>query len=180
MAYTAGSANSIVADWGGSCAECTWATCVTIVLGHHGHIILICLWRSKIVDWSRVACVTLSQLGHEVAIEHRLSHLHLLIASHFVWATVVAAGAKAANPGLIKYLVLISLTVDIGKHVVDSWIICWLEHDSGMRWIHFVDWQWPVSTNYIASSTLLSHPVGHKECLIWFLRSKPVAESKTK
>lgn len=67
-----------------------------------------------------MACVTLSQLGHEVAIEHRLSHLHLLVARHFVRAAVVAAGAEASNPGLIEYLVFISLTVDIGKHVVDS------------------------------------------------------------
>ena len=64
--------------------------------------------------------ITLPQLGHKVPIEHRLPHLHLLIARHFVRATVVAARAKATNSRLVENLVFISLTVDIWKHVVDS------------------------------------------------------------
>jgi hypothetical protein len=69
--------------------------------------------------------VALSELGHEVSIEHCLPHLHLLVGRHFVGSTVVAAGAKATNPCLIENLVvLISLTVHIWKHVVNSRIIC--------------------------------------------------------
>ena len=67
-----------------------------------------------------MTCIALPQLRHEVTIEHGLSHLHLLVTRHFIGATVVAAGAEATNPSLIEYLVLISLTVDIGQHVVDS------------------------------------------------------------
>lgn len=38
-----------------------------------------------------MTCVALSQLGHEVAVEHSLPHLYLLlIAAHFVGATVIA------------------------------------------------------------------------------------------
>jgi hypothetical protein len=67
-----------------------------------------------------MACVTLPQLRHKVAIEHGLSHLHLLVARHFIGATVIAAGAKATNSGLVENLIFIALTVDVGKHVVDS------------------------------------------------------------
>lgn len=67
-----------------------------------------------------MAGITLPQLRHKVAIEHGLSHLHLLIARHFIRATVIAAGTEAANSGLVENLILIALTVDIWKHVMDS------------------------------------------------------------
>jgi len=90
------------------------------VLCHHGHVVLITLWRSKVVDWRGMARIALPQLGHKVAIEHGLPHLHLLIARHFIRSTMVAAGAEAAHSGLVENLVLVTLTVDVGKHVVDS------------------------------------------------------------
>ena len=67
-----------------------------------------------------MARIALPQLGHKVAIEHGLPHLHLLIARHFIRSTMVAAGAEAAHSGLVENLVLVTLTVDVGKHVVDS------------------------------------------------------------
>ena len=67
-------------------------------------------------------CVALSQLGHEVTIEHRLPHLHLLILLlQFVRSTIVTAGAKASNSRLVEDLIVLAAlsAVDIGKHVVN-------------------------------------------------------------
>lgn len=67
-----------------------------------------------------MAGIALPQLGHKVAIKHGLSHLHLLVARHFIGTAMVAAGAEAAYSSLVEYLIFITLTVDVGKHVVDS------------------------------------------------------------
>ena len=67
-----------------------------------------------------MTCIALPQLRHEVTIEHGLSHLHLLVARHFVGATVVAARAEATNSGLVENLIFVSLTVHVWKHVMDS------------------------------------------------------------
>lgn len=162
-----------MAYWRSSCAKGTRASSIAIVLCHHWHVILIALWRSKVVDWCSMASVALSELGHEVSIEHCLPHLHLLIGRHFVGSTVVATGAKATNPCLIENLVvLISLTVHIGKHVVNSRIICWLQHDASVSCVHLIYWQWSVSADNIATASLLSHSVSHEKGLIGFLRTE--------
>ena len=89
------------------------------MLRHHSHVVLVTLGGPEVVMWCTcMSCVALSQLGHEVTIEHRLSHLNLLVLIHFVRA--VAAGAKAADSGLIEHLIFGSLSVYIRKHVVDS------------------------------------------------------------
>lgn len=170
-----------MAYWRSSCAKGTRASSIAIMLCHHWHVILIALWRSKVVDWCSMASVALSELGHEVSIEHCLPHLHLLIGRHFVGSTVVATGAKATNPCLIENLVvLISLTVHIGKHVVNSRIICWLQHDASVSCVHLIYWQWSVSADNIATTSLLSHSVSHEKGLIGFLRTEPVSNYKTK
>ena len=65
--------------------------------------------------------IALSQLGHEVAVEHGLSHLHLLVAAlHVVLPTVVTARAETAHASLIEYLILITLSVNVGKHIMDT------------------------------------------------------------
>lgn len=67
-----------------------------------------------------MASITLSQLGHEVTVEHRLSHLNLLVSCHFVRSAVVTARAESSNSRLVEYLIFVALAVDVGKHVVDS------------------------------------------------------------
>lgn len=67
--------------------------------------------------------IALSQLGHEISIEHGLTHLNLLIACHFVGSTVVAAGAEAAYSRLVEHLILVALAVDGGEHVVDAGVV---------------------------------------------------------
>lgn len=44
-----------------------------------------------------------------------------------------------------------------------------LKHDAGVGRVHLVDWQRSVSSNDIAATTLLPHPISHKECLIRLL-----------
>ena len=65
--------------------------------------------------------IALPQLGHEVAIEHGLSHLYLLVAAlHVVFPAVVTARAETAHASLIEYLILITLSINVGKHVMDA------------------------------------------------------------
>lgn len=181
MANSTSGANTIVADWRGSGAKGTRTSGISIMLCHHWHVILIALWRPKIINWRGMTCITLSKLGHKVSIEHCLPHLHLLIARHFIWSTMVATRAKATNPRLIENLIiLIALSIDVRKHVVDSGIISWLQHNASVSGVHLIYWQWSVSTDNIATTTLLSHSVSHEKRLIRFLRTKPVRNYKTK
>ena len=91
VADSAGGADTIVANGRGSSAKCTGAAGVAIMLCHHGHVVLVSLWRSKIINRRGMPSIALPQLGHEVAIEHGLPHLYLLITRHFIRATVIAA-----------------------------------------------------------------------------------------
>lgn len=56
---------------------------------------------------------------------------------------------------------------------MDSGIVGRLQHDTGMCGVHFVDGERSV-TRSVAASTLLPHPVGHEESLVWLLRTKPI------
>ena len=61
-----------------------------------------------------MACIALSEFSHEVAVEHCLSHLNLLVSGHFVGSTMIAARAKATNPCLIENrVILTTLSIDI-------------------------------------------------------------------
>jgi len=70
-----------------------------------------------------VTGVALSQLRHEVTVEHCLSHLNLLICTNFIGSTVIAAGSKSTNPCLVEDLVLVTLTVYVWKHIMDARVI---------------------------------------------------------
>lgn len=120
VADAARGADSVVAHARSSCAECTRASSISVMLRHHGHVVLVSLGRSEVVDGCSVARIALSQLGHEVAVEHGLSHLDLLVLIHIIFAAMVAARAKTANPRLIEYLILVALAIHVWKHVVDA------------------------------------------------------------
>ena len=60
-----------------------------------------------------MTCITLPQLGHEVTIEHGLSHLHLVLI-HFVGAAMVAARTKTTDTSLIEDLIIL---VGLSVHV---------------------------------------------------------------
>ena len=45
-----------------------------------------------------------------------------------------------------------------------------------MGCIHLIDAKWSVTSGVAA--TLLPHPVGHEECLIWFLSTEPIIKRK--
>ena len=49
-----------------------------------------------------------------------------------------------------------------------------------MSRVHLIDWQWSVSTNDIATTSLLSHSVSHEERLVGLLRTKPTIGNKIK
>ena len=99
-----------------------------MLLSQHRHIVLCvsraggcCLGRAEVVDRGGMACITLAEFGHEIAIEHGLPHLNLLPTSiHLIRSTVVACGSKATYSGLVEYLILIALAINIGQHIVNS------------------------------------------------------------
>lgn len=77
--------------------------------------------RAEVVDRGGMACITLAEFGHEIAIEHGLPHLNLLPTSiHLIRSTVVACGSKATYSSLVEYLILIALAINIGQHIVNS------------------------------------------------------------
>lgn len=173
MADTASSSNSVMTNAGCSSAKSGWTSSVSLMLSHHGHIILISLSRSEILHRLAVSSITLSEFGHEVAIEHCLSHLYLLIlVTHLVWT--IATWAKTTNSCLIEHLILIILCIYIWQHVMDSRIISWLQHNSCLCCVHLIYWKWSVTTDHIATSSLFPHAVSHEESLIWLLWSEPI------
>lgn len=121
--------------------------------------------RLGVVALSRVR---LPQLCHEVAVEHGLPHLSVLLGLRQL-VGVLASGVETAHSRLIEDLLLVEL-VDVRQHLVDPRVIRRLEHDASLSCVHFIDGQGPVARG-IAS--LLPHPVGHEEGLIWFLCSEP-------
>jgi hypothetical protein len=111
--------------------------------------------------------VTLPQLCHEVAIEHRLPHLLLLLSLRQL---VARASLIKSDTGLIEHLLLIQL-IYIWQHFMDARIVGGLQHDARLSCIHLINAQ--RTATHIVGATLLPHSVGHKESLIWFLSSKP-------
>jgi len=112
VANSARGSDSVVADARGSGTESTRATCVTVMLSHHGHIICLTLGRKVGHRCCSMASIALPQLGHEVSIEHSLAHLNLLVGGDFVGPAVVAARAEATHSRLVEDLVLVGLAVD--------------------------------------------------------------------
>lgn len=83
--------------------------------------------------------ITLPQLGHEVTIEHGLSHLDLVLI-HFIGATMVAARTKTTDTSLIEDLIiLVGLSVHVWQHVVNARVVRRLQHDSLVSRVHLID-----------------------------------------
>jgi hypothetical protein len=120
------SSNSIVSNAGCSCTKSAASTISFCLLVHHAHLESFLLSVViEVVDWSVVAGVTLSQLGHEITIEHGLSHLLLMlrVVGHGARSTLIALDTEATNSSLIKHMLVILsevcivsliLIVDIG------------------------------------------------------------------
>ena len=112
--------DSVVTNATSSSAERTPTISVLI---HHVMIhILILLpmgWNLTVesIHCLLVSGIALSQLGHEIAIEHSLAHLGLLLSLSKFLSLV---DAKAAYTSLIEHLLLVHLLVDVGKHLMDS------------------------------------------------------------
>lgn len=60
VADTTGRSNSIMAYTWCSCAKGTGSSGVPVMLSHHGHIVLVGLWRAEIVDGGCVPGIALS------------------------------------------------------------------------------------------------------------------------
>jgi len=116
--------------------------------------------------------VTLPQLGHEVTIEHGLSHLSILLSlSELIGLRRSSCNlVEASYSCLIEHLLLSEL-VYIRKHFVNSRVICWLKHDAGLSCVHFIDRKGSVASSIAAS--LFSHAISHEERLIWLLGTQP-------
>ena len=118
--------NSVISNAGRSCAKSAASTISLSLLVHHAHLESFLLSVViEVVDWSVVAGVTLSQLGHEITIEHGLSHLLLMlrVVGHGARSTVIAFSTEATNSSLIEHMLVILskvcvvsliLVVDVG------------------------------------------------------------------
>lgn len=111
--------------------------------------ILTSIWRSHFV--------------HEIPVKHSLSHLTIV---HFANLT---CWAEAISLCLVEIHFL--LCGDVREHLMDSWVVCWLEHHACV--VHFIDAQRSVLISSIWVS-LLSHSIGHEESLVLcFVATKP-------
>ena len=104
-----------------------------------------------------MASIALTQLRHEISVEHGLSHL-LLIALARAGSVV---GSKAASSSLVELVLASSIGSDIRKHVVDPGVVGRLEHDASLGRIHFIDAQRPPVV-----ASLLPHSIRHEESLV--------------
>jgi len=58
------------------------------------------------------------------------------------------------------------------KHLLYSWIVGWLKHDSRLSGIHLINAEWSIVDGIIIAS-LLAHAVNHEESLVGLLSVKP-------
>jgi hypothetical protein len=77
-------------------------------------------------------------LGHEVAVEHRLSHLLIGVVELGFLASL---NPKPTHSSLVEHL--LGLLAYIRQHLMDSGVICGLEHDAGLCCVHLIDAEWP-------------------------------------
>lgn len=116
-----------------------------------------------------LSSIALSDVFHEVTIVHSIPHLCLVLVTTFAWILRIS---KSANPRLIKHLLFLDLTIDMGEHLMNPWIICWLQKDTVVSGVHLINAQRSVTS--CVTAALLPHSVCHKESLIWFLSTKPI------
>lgn len=114
--------------------------------------------------------IALPQLSHEVAIEHRLSHLTGLLSLRKL-VVLTHRLVEAAYSGLVEDLFLVQL-VYIRQHFVDAGVIGRLQHNASLSSIHLIYTERSVALCLISS--LLPHSISHKESLIRLLGSQPM------
>ena len=99
-------------------------TCVAILMmiliEWLASMMLLCLEIIHIL----LSSVALSDVFHEVAIVHGVSHLCLVLVTTFAWVLRIT---KTTNSSLIEHLLLVNLTIDMWEHLMNPWIIGWLE-----------------------------------------------------
>ena len=114
-------------------------TCLSNVL-----LIYLFKWLSSLMLLSieivhiLLPSIALSDILHEVSIVHGISHLCLILTTTTtfigsLWST------KSSNSGLVEHLLLLILSIYMWEHLVNSWIICWLEENTMMGGIHLID-----------------------------------------
>jgi len=158
------SSNSLVSNSTGIGCE----TAASISVTDHG-LILIVGMTSSLSLVAVLASVTLSQLRHEVAIEHSLSHLRVLLGLSKL-VSILVSRVEPSNSGLIEDLLLVQ-SIYVGKHFVDPRVVGGLQHDACLCSVHLIYAKRSIAG--IACTTLLLHSVGHEEGLVWLLSSKP-------
>lgn len=173
------STNSIVTNTWSSSAKGTTST-ISFYLVHHVHFKGL-LMVIEVTNWLIMTGIALSELGHKVsiAIKHGLTHLCLLLmVRHRSRSTIVAFNTKTTNSCLVENMLIIlsnswvTLVVYSRKHVMNSWIIGWLEHNTVLGRIHFVYTKRSVSSMVITAS-LFPHSISHEKCLVCLLGSEP-------
>ena len=112
-----------------------------------------------------MAGIALSQLRHEISVEHSLPHLLLISLS--LSQFIITLCVESSNSCLVEHLLLL----DIGEHLMNPGVIGALQHYSILGSIHLVDGQWSVTLGILPA--LLSHSIGHEEGLVGFLSAQP-------
>lgn len=129
---------------------------------------LIILIISVIFSW-RLGLVTGSDFIHEVAIKHGLPHL-LLVLVHFAVLTWIIC-TKSSLSCLIENMLFL-LFWNIWQHFMNSRVVGWLQHNTVVSGIHFVNTEGSVLS--LNTFFLFSHAVCHEESLVLFWRTKSI------
>jgi len=104
-------------------------TCISFRLHNLIHIVLLSICIELMLS-----SITSFNLIHEISIVHSVSHLDVIILRKF---TVITGCSEATHFCLVENSLLFSLNV--GKHVMDSGIVCRLKHDTVVSCVHFID-----------------------------------------
>lgn len=134
--------------------------------------VIILLWLAKwrhntwvrlCINWM-LTSIRLSQFCHEVTLKHSLPHLFrvvLLLQLNSKWS--YSSLVKSTNSFVRILCIGIWLTSNIRKHIMNPRIVCRLEHNALLGWIHFINTQ-----GSLLVMTLTFYPISHEKCLIRF------------
>lgn len=152
------STNSLVADAAGLRGE----TAASISLAG---LVLVLSMAASLRAVPILPSVALSQLRHEVPVEHRLPHLRCLLSLRKL--VVLAPRVETTHSRLVEHLLLVQL-VHVWKHLVDTRVIRRLKHNPCLSGVHLVYAQRSVALALVPT-TLLPHAVCHEERLVRLL-----------
>ena len=131
LSNTICSSNSIIAHSTRINAE--RAISISFILTHHAMIEMLTLDRLLLPTKPIHGCsaslrlmpgITLSHIFHEITIEHCLTHLLLIISVLLHIRVLLSISTESSHSGLVERLLFLVHLIHIGKHFMDSGIVC--------------------------------------------------------